>query len=117
MHASYEASYLIAKSSKPLSVGEKLVLHAAVKMSEIIHGKKYGDEIGKIPLSNDTVYKRTHELLITNRSSQSCVLRKIQCLLFGWTKPQMYQKKHNCYFTFGMFMKKALKKKCFFVDL
>ena len=49
MRASYEASYLIAKSSKPFSVGENLVLPAAVKMSEIVHGKKYGDKIRKTP--------------------------------------------------------------------
>ena len=62
MHASYEASYLIAKSIKPFSVGENLVLLAAVKMSEIIHGKKCDDEICKIPLSNDTVARRTAEI-------------------------------------------------------
>ena len=62
MHASYEASYLIAKSTKPFSVGENLVLPAAVKMSEIVHGKKYGDEIRKIPLSNDTVARRIAEI-------------------------------------------------------
>ena len=61
MRASYETSYLIAKSTKPFSVGENLVLPAAVKMSEIVHGKKYGDEIRKIPLSNDTVARRIAE--------------------------------------------------------
>ena len=31
-------------------------------MSEIVHGKKYGDEIRKIPLSNDTVARRIAEI-------------------------------------------------------
>ena len=62
MRASYEASYLIAKSTKPFSVGENLVSPAAVKMSEIVHGKKYSDEIRKIPLSNDTVARRIAEI-------------------------------------------------------
>ena len=62
MRASYEASYLIAKSTKPFSVGENLFLPAAVKMSEIVHGKKYGDEIRKIALSNDTVARRIAEI-------------------------------------------------------
>ena len=62
LHASYEASYLIAKSTKPFSVGKNLVLPAAVKMSEIVHGKKCGDEICKIPLSNDTVARRIIEI-------------------------------------------------------
>ena len=62
MRASYEASYLIAKSSKPFSVGENLVLPAAVKMSKIVYGKKYGDDIRIIPLSNDTVVRRIAEI-------------------------------------------------------
>jgi len=37
--ASYEVSYLIAKSSKTFAVGEDLVLSATVKMSEKAHGK------------------------------------------------------------------------------
>ena len=61
MRASYEASYLIAKSTKPFSVGENLVLPAAVKMSEIVHGKNYVDEIRKMPLSNNTVARRIAE--------------------------------------------------------
>ena len=55
LKASYEASYLIAKSTKPYSVRKELVLPPAVKMSKIVHRKKYGVEIGKISLSNDTV--------------------------------------------------------------
>ena len=62
MRVSYEASYLIAKSTKPFSFGENLVLPAAVKMSELVHGKKYGDEIRKMPLSNDTVARRIAEI-------------------------------------------------------
>ena len=69
MRASYEASYLIAKSTKPFSVGENLVLPAAVKMSEIVHGKKYGDEIRKIPLSNDTVARRIAEISMIHREA------------------------------------------------
>ena len=63
MCASYEASYLIAKSTKPFSFGEDLVLPAAVKMSEIVHGEKYDDEIRKIPLSNDTVARRIADII------------------------------------------------------
>ena len=50
--ASYETSYLIAKNKKHCTIGEDLVLPAAIKMSEIVHGKKYGDEIRKIPFQH-----------------------------------------------------------------
>ena len=59
--ASYEASYLIAKSTKPFSVGENLVLLAAAKMSEIIHRKSMMTIFAEIPLSNDTVARRIAE--------------------------------------------------------
>ena len=49
MRTSYEASYLIAKSTKPFSVGENLVLPATVKMSEIVLGKNMVTKFVKYP--------------------------------------------------------------------
>ena len=43
--ASFEASLLIAKSRKPYNIGEELILPAAIKMSEIVHGKKKANEM------------------------------------------------------------------------
>lgn len=39
--ASYEVSYCISKNKKPFTIGEDLVLPAAIKMVEILHGSKY----------------------------------------------------------------------------
>ena len=83
MRASHEANYLIATSTNPFSVAENLVLPAAVKLSEIVHGKKYGDEIRKIPLSNDTVARRIAEssddqfqqLITRLKKSQKCAIQ------------------------------------------
>lgn len=60
--ASYQASYLIAKAKKPYTIGEELVLPTAVQITETIHGKKYADELRKIPLFNDTVTRRISEI-------------------------------------------------------
>ncbi|XP_065578646.1 zinc finger BED domain-containing protein 5-like [Artemia franciscana] len=60
--ASYEVSYLMAKTKKPFTIGEQLLLPAAIRMSEIVHGKPYAAEISKIPLSNDTVSKRISDI-------------------------------------------------------
>ncbi|XP_023242879.1 SCAN domain-containing protein 3-like [Centruroides sculpturatus] len=60
--ASYEVSYCIAKNKKPFTIGEDLVLPAAIKMVEILHGSKYSNDIRKIPLSNDTVANRISEI-------------------------------------------------------
>ena len=56
--ASFEASWLIAKTKKPFNIGEDLVLPAAVKMTEIVCGKKEAEDMRKIPLLNNTVSRR-----------------------------------------------------------
>ncbi|GLV61323.1 hypothetical protein CBL_21146 [Carabus blaptoides fortunei] len=53
---------IIAKDKKPYTIGEELVLPTAIQITETIHGKKYADELRKIPLSNDTVAKRISDI-------------------------------------------------------
>jgi hypothetical protein len=53
--ASYEASYLIAKDKKPHTIGESLIMPVALKIMEILHGKKYADELKFVPLSSNIV--------------------------------------------------------------
>ncbi|XP_035229526.1 zinc finger BED domain-containing protein 5-like [Stegodyphus dumicola] len=59
---SYEVSYCIAKNKKPFTIGEDLVLPAVIKMVEILHGRKYGNDIRKITLLNDTVSNRISDI-------------------------------------------------------
>lgn len=47
---------------KPYNIGETLVLPAAIKMCEIIHGDKFGESLKSIPLSRDTVQRRIADL-------------------------------------------------------
>ncbi|GFX78565.1 protein FAM200B [Trichonephila clavipes] len=50
LRASLEVSYLIGKTMKPHTIGESLILPAATKMTSIMHGVKYGNELKTIPL-------------------------------------------------------------------
>ncbi|XP_075472991.1 protein FAM200B [Ascaphus truei] len=60
--ASYVVSELIARTMKPYNIGETLVLPAAIKMCEIMHGSKYAEALKSIPLSRDTVKRRIIDL-------------------------------------------------------
>lgn len=58
LQASFEVSYLIAKDKKPHTIGESLLLPAAVRMVDIIHGKEYTEKLKAIPLSDNSVARR-----------------------------------------------------------
>jgi hypothetical protein len=55
--ASFEVSYLTVKNKNPHTIGETLLLPAAMKMCEIMHGENYGEALKTIPLSNNTVMR------------------------------------------------------------
>ena len=48
--ASYEVAYLIAKQSKPHTIGEKLVKPAALKMTNIMLGKTAENKLSQTAL-------------------------------------------------------------------
>lgn len=60
--ASLEALYLIAKTKKPHSIGESLILPASIKIVSIMHGESYANELKTIPLSRDTVSRRIENM-------------------------------------------------------
>ncbi|GFW39993.1 hypothetical protein TNCV_5116761 [Trichonephila clavipes] len=45
LRSSLEVSYLIGKTMKPHTIGESLIHPAATKMTSIMHGNKYGNEL------------------------------------------------------------------------
>jgi len=67
--ASCEASYFIAKSTKPFSAGEDLVLPAAIKMSEIVHGKNTVMKFAKFFYLMTPSAKESVKLVMINYSS------------------------------------------------
>ncbi|XP_064101718.1 zinc finger BED domain-containing protein 5-like [Macrobrachium nipponense] len=60
--ASYEVAYLIAQRKKSHTIGEELIKPAALAMCRAIHGEKMARELESIPLSNNTVGRRIHEI-------------------------------------------------------
>ncbi|CAH2006697.1 unnamed protein product [Acanthoscelides obtectus] len=58
LRASYNISLLIAKSGKPHTIGEKLILLAVEEDLKTVLHKPASDIIKRIPLSNNTVERR-----------------------------------------------------------
>ncbi len=62
LEASYEVAYLIAQIKKQLTIGETMIKPAAVAMCRVMHGEKIANELMTVPLSNDTVACRVHDI-------------------------------------------------------
>ncbi|CAH2005810.1 unnamed protein product [Acanthoscelides obtectus] len=62
LRASYNISLLIAKSGKPHTIGQKLILPAVEKVLKTVLHKPASDIIKGIPLSNNTVERRIDEM-------------------------------------------------------
>ncbi|XP_066941059.1 protein FAM200B-like [Macrobrachium rosenbergii] len=60
--ASYEVAHLIAQRKKPHTIGEELIKPAALAMCRAIHGEKMARDLESIPLSNNMVGRRIHEI-------------------------------------------------------
>ncbi|CAH1977756.1 unnamed protein product [Acanthoscelides obtectus] len=59
--ASYNISLLTAKSGKPHTIGEKLILPAVEEVLKTVLHKPASDIVKRIPLSNNTVERRIDE--------------------------------------------------------
>lgn len=64
LRASFLVAYKIAKTGKPYNIAEELILPAAKDMVSCVCvlGDKFSKLLDKIPLSNDTVARRIHEM-------------------------------------------------------
>lgn len=79
--ASYLASYRIAKDGKPHTIGETLLLPAAMDMVQAVLGEKAAKEIQKIPLSNNTVKRRIVDM--SSNIEEQLSLQLQQCTYFA----------------------------------
>uniref|UniRef100_A0A8C1M8T8 C2H2-type domain-containing protein n=1 Tax=Cyprinus carpio TaxID=7962 RepID=A0A8C1M8T8_CYPCA len=64
LEASYAVSLLVAKSKKPFTVAEELILPAAVILAETMIDKKAADALKTVPLSNNTVCWRIDDMAV-----------------------------------------------------
>jgi len=62
LRASYKVSHLIAKCGKNHTIGENLILPAALEIVSCMFGDKEAKTIKNIPLSNDTVSRRISDM-------------------------------------------------------
>ena len=69
--ASYKVSYKIARCKKPHTIGEELILPAAIEMVETMFGDNFSKQLQSIPLSNDTIARRISD-----------IAEDVQCQLF-----------------------------------
>jgi hypothetical protein len=60
--ASYHVSYRIAKCKKPHTIGETLILPAAIDMVRIMFGESYAKQLRQIPLADNTVGRRINDI-------------------------------------------------------
>ncbi|XP_045483145.1 zinc finger BED domain-containing protein 5-like [Harmonia axyridis] len=60
--ASFKVAYRVAKCKKPHTIAEELILPAAIDMVNIMVGESAGKLISKVPLSNNTISRRIHDI-------------------------------------------------------
>uniref|UniRef100_UPI003AAEA413 protein FAM200B-like n=1 Tax=Centroberyx gerrardi TaxID=166262 RepID=UPI003AAEA413 len=62
LRASYHVAHRIAKSKKPHTIAEDLILPAAVEMVREVLDQSAADKLKTVPLSNDTISRRGEEM-------------------------------------------------------
>jgi len=60
--ASYQVAYRIAKCKKPHTIGETLVLPAAIEIVKTMFGEAYASVLRQIPLADNTVGRRIDDI-------------------------------------------------------
>ncbi|XP_068206220.1 protein FAM200C-like [Palaemon carinicauda] len=60
--ASYKVALLCAKKKKSHTIAEELVKHCALEMAKIVLGTEAEKKLKQIPLSNDIIHSRIHDM-------------------------------------------------------
>ncbi|XP_068230406.1 protein FAM200C-like [Palaemon carinicauda] len=62
LQASYEVALLCAKKKKAHTIAEELVIRCALEMVKIVLGRESEKKLKQIPLSNDIIHSRIHDM-------------------------------------------------------
>lgn len=78
--ASFKVSHKIAKCKKPHTIGETLILPAAVDIVSTMFGDGFAQQLKSIPLSNDTVSRRISDI---SEDLNEQLMEKLKNNIFG----------------------------------
>lgn len=95
LRASYNISLLIAKTGKPHTIGEDLILPAVKEVITTVLHKPAADIIRKIPLSNSSVQRRIDEMAENIEKSLCNHLQNCQFSI--QLESPLYQRMKHCY--------------------
>lgn len=60
--ASYKVAFRVAQSKKPHTIAEELILPSAIDMVSTMIGESAANQLKNIPLSNNTISRRIHDI-------------------------------------------------------
>ena len=78
--ASYLIAQRIAKSKKPHTIGEDLIMPTAIEICDVLFGSEYAKKLKNIPISNDTVRRRICEM---SEDIVTQLTERLQCTKFA----------------------------------
>ncbi|XP_035218885.1 protein FAM200A-like [Stegodyphus dumicola] len=88
-------SYKIARCKRPHTIGEELILPAAIEIVEISFGDNFAKQLQSIPLSNDTVARRIDD---TAEDVECQLLSKLRDKLFSIQLDEATDSNKNAHF-------------------
>jgi hypothetical protein len=86
-----------------------------MKLCEIMHGEKYGETLGTIPLSHNTVMRRIESMSEDIKEQLLTGLNAVQNLLFKSTNQQMLQDQLSYLYLSDTVSKKTSRKSSYSV--
>ncbi|CAG5026245.1 unnamed protein product [Parnassius apollo] len=86
--ASYKVAYRVAKTGKPHTIAENLILPAALDMVEIMVSKQEANKLKNIPLSDNTISRRINDMA---NDIQEQVVEKLKKSTFCFAVRRIYR--------------------------